>query len=94
MSVYPAELVRPVTVREGLVGFDPEADRGSVHKERLGQFVHWVLNGKVELLTMRRRLWWTSRKSIRAREAWEAARAEEERARQAAEERNRQEAEE
>ncbi|MFI1652173.1 competence protein CoiA family protein [Streptomyces avidinii] len=94
VSVYPAELVRPVTVREGLVGFDPEAGRWAVHEERLGQFVRWVLDGKVELLTMRRRLWWTSRKSIRARDAWEAARAEEERARQAAEERNRQEAEE
>ncbi|MFJ8563222.1 competence protein CoiA family protein [Streptomyces sp. NPDC093514] len=97
VSVYPAELVRPMTVRAGLVGFDPGAGRWAVREERLGQFVRWVLDGKVELVTVGRRaphLWWTSARSIRAREAWAAARAEEERARRAEEERSRQEAEE
>ncbi|MFK0016361.1 competence protein CoiA family protein [Streptomyces sp. NPDC091027] len=97
VSVYPAERVRPMTVREGLVGFDPEAGRWATREERLGQFVRWVLDEKVELLTVGRRapdLWWTSTKSLRAREAWEAARAEKERARLADEERSRLEAEE
>ncbi|MBM9624787.1 competence protein CoiA family protein [Streptomyces zhihengii] len=96
ICVHPVERVRPMAVREGLVGFDPQKGRWVVREERLGQFVRWVLGGTVELVSLGRRaplLWWTSRKSIRARDAWEAARAEQERAQFAAEEQRRKEAE-
>ncbi|WP_327257279.1 hypothetical protein [Streptomyces sp. NBC_01244] len=86
-----------MTVRAGLVSFDPQSGCWLTREEPLGQFVRWVLGGTVELLSVGKRppqLWWTSRKSIRTRDAWEAARAEQERDRLAAEERRRKEAEE
>ncbi|WP_455681385.1 competence protein CoiA family protein [Streptomyces lavendulae] len=96
VSVHPAERVRPMIVREGLVGFDPQRGRWVTREERLDQFVRWVLAGAVEPVSLGRRipqLWWTSRKSIRAWDAWEAARAEQERVRLAVEEQQRKEAE-
>ncbi|WP_331743210.1 competence protein CoiA family protein (plasmid) [Streptomyces sp. NBC_00868] len=103
VSVHPPEGVQPLVVRDGLVGFDPETGRWAPREERLGQFVRWILDGKVQVETLRsqpwlgrtegpRNLWWTSTRSIRAVDTFVRERKEKERAQLAAWERNRQEA--